>query len=176
MPWIVCWAAENDGVRSDQAVCTAEWSLAGIGIAHNDTNHVILCHAVAVVTTAADVRAVAGYACCNAVFAGAFEHRVIHTVHRNNAGAAAAIEDEGGIRIFDTAEIWLRHQGACHILTQIDAQTGQSVRIGSGEVRVGDNSRQRRSVILGDVYCREQTLDQGNLLLIGKMHHRKYLQ
>ena len=129
-----------------------------------------------VIAAAADVRAVARHARSDAEFAGALKHCVIHSVHRHDAGASAAIEDEGGVRVLHAAEVGLCHQGAGHILPQVDAQTGKPVGIGAGKVGVGDDGGEGGGVLLGDVYSRKQALDQGDLLLIGKMHHDNYLR
>ena len=128
---------------------------------------------MAVVAAAADVCAVASHAGGNAVFAGALKHRVIHTVHGHDAGAAAAVEDEGRVRVLHAAEIGFCDQSAGHILPQVDAQTGQAVGIGAGEVGVGDDGGQRGGVALGDALRHDQALDQSDLLIIRKVHHSK---
>ena len=44
--------------------------------------------------------------------------------------------------------------------------------VSASEVRVGDDGRQRRGVALGDALGHNQTLDQIDLLLVGKMNHK----
>ena len=117
-------AAENDGVRSDQAICAAERGLAWIGVAYDDSDYIIVCHAVTIVSAAANVCAVTCNARRNAIFAGPFEHGVIYPVHSNDAGASTAVKNERGILVLYTAKVGLCHQCACYILPQIDAETG----------------------------------------------------
>ena len=45
--------------------------------------------------------------------------------------------------------------------------------IGAGEIRVGDDSGQIAGVYLVNMQWLNQALDQGNLLVIRKMHHVK---
>ena len=163
---IGCWAAEDDRVCADQAVRAAKGSLAGIGVAHNDTDHVILRHAVAIIAAASDIRAVAPNTRGDTVLPGAFQYRIVDPVYCNNAGASTAVVDEGCVRILYAAEVGLRHESTRHILPQIDTEPGQAVRIGPCKIRVRNNSCQRRGVILRDVHCRKQALDQCDLLLI----------
>ena len=166
-------AAEDDGVRADETVRSAEGGLAGIGVAHHNADHIVLRHPVAVVSAAVDVRAVAPDARCNTVFACAFQNRIIDPVHRRDTGAAAAVKGKRGIFVAHAAEVGLSLQCACHILPQIDAEAGQSVRIGACEIRVRDNRGQIAGVDLVDIQGRNQALDQSDLLVIGKMHHGK---
>ena len=121
---IRCRAAHDNRVCADETVCTTERSLAGIGVAHHDADHVILCHAVAVVASAADIRTVAPHTCGNAILPGTFEHRIIDPVYRCDTRAAAAVKSERRVCVFHTAEVGLRHQGTCHVLPQIDAEAG----------------------------------------------------
>ena len=166
-------AAEDDGVRADETVRSAEGGLAGIGVAHHNADHIVLRHPVAVVSSAADVRAVAPDARCNTVFACAFQDRIIDPVHRRDTGAAAAVKGKRGIFIAHAAEIRPCLQSAGHILPQIDAKAGQSVGIGACEIRVRDNRGQIAGVDLVDIQGSKQALDQSDLLVIRKMHHAK---
>ena len=128
---------------------------------------------MAVVAAAADVRAVASDTGGNTVLAGTFENRVIDPVHRRDPRAAAAVKGERGIFIAHAAEVRLCHEGAGHILPQIDAKAGQAVGIGTGEIRVRDNRGQIAGVDLVDIQGSNQALDQGDLLVIRKMQHGK---
>ena len=121
---------------------------------------------MAVKAAASDVCAVTGYACCNAVFAGTFQNFVIHTVHGSDTGAFAALECKRCILIFYAAEVRLCLQSTCHILAQVDAEAGQSVRVGAGEVRVGDDGGQRGGVALRHALRHRQAFHKGKLFLI----------
>ena len=48
--------------------------------------------------------------------------------------------------------------------------------IGAGKIGVGDNGGEGPGILFGDIHCREQALDEGDLLVIRKMHHNNYLQ
>ena len=166
-------AAEDDGVRADETIRSAEGGLAGIGVAHHNADHIVLRHAVAVVSSAADVRAVAPDARCNTVFACAFQDRIIDPVHRRDTGAAAAVKGKRGIFVAHAAEVGPGLQSAGHILPQIDAETAQAVGIGACEIRVRDNRGQIAGVDLVDIQGSNQALDQSDLLVIRKMQHGK---
>ena len=129
-----------------------------------------------VVGAAADVRAVAADAGGHAVLLRALEHLVIDAVDRRDAGAAAAVEDEGAVLVARELEVGLGDEGVGHVLTQIDAQTGQAVGIRAGEVGVGDDLGQIVRVDLLDVQRLAQAANQLFLLLKRQMNHDKYLQ
>ena len=159
-------AAEDDRVRADQPVRAAVGRHAGIGVAYHDADHVVLRHTVAVIAAAADVRAVASHARCHAEFARTLEHRVIDAVYGHDAGAPAAVIGEGGVRILHAAKVRLGHKGAGHILAQINAQAGESVGIGSGEIRVGDDGGERGGVFFRNALRHDKPLDEGDLLFV----------
>ena len=128
---------------------------------------------MAIVGAAADVGAVAAHAGGHTVLLGALEDLVIDAVDSSDAGAAAAVKDQGAFLVADALEVGLGDQGVGHVLTQIDAQTGQAMGIGAGEVGVGDHFGQIVGVDLLDVQGLAHTLNQLFFLLKGQMNHSK---